>query len=769
MRKIIYLSIILFVFGLANANTYTVTNTNDSGSGSLRQAVLDCVNNQAGAPHTIQFQIPDTDPGYDAATGVWTIVYTEEGLPALNGGNITIDGTSQTDFAGDTNPLGPEVCLNGSNRTVEICISIHNSSGNLIKGLIINEFLYGIQIYGESSQDNKIIGCYIGCNYDGTERKGNVNGIEIISGANQNQVGDIGDGNGNLLSGNEYGGLRLSDSHHNLVINNLVGVNRTGTEELHNYDGITIEGAAAYNQIGGSSADSMNVTSGNVAYGVDIFGVGCIGNVVRGNYIGTDITGAYAIPNTYGLLCDDRSNHNIVGGYLPGQGNLISGNTAFGAYFYNNGTSYMQLIGNKIGTDITGTYAIPNETGVHIDGASYANLVDSNLISGNLANGITLFGIYSDINVIINNLIGTDITGENPLPNGNQGILITQNAANNTIGGSPETANIIAYNGRNGIKIESTHAVHNLFSCNSIHSNGNYGIEIFPEDGYNTNDEGDVDEGPNDMLNSPVITNITYNGNEATITGNIDVQSPTTTKIEIYRAQQNSHYASEGKDYLGYTTCDASGNWSFTFEYESQDDYYTTLSIDAAQNTSEFSPEFPEQIVSYDLSYEVLGTPANGSLSALVDGWMPIAQSADVEALKDVMFTAEPEEGFMVKEWTLNGNIIQGNQTNYYMISDITQNAHVTVEFEEITTGFEGNLSNETVINIYPNPASHGNVVYVSGLTKFILIDASGKVVNKDVEVKHGRINTSKLDNGIYFISGFDENNNIIVKKLIII
>jgi len=594
MRKFILLILLIFSVNFLLANTYVVTNTNDYGTGSLRAALLNCLSNP-GTPHTVVFNIPTSDPGFNPTTGVWTIVFYDEGLPPLTTGYITIDGTTQTNYAGNTNPYGPEICLNGNMNTVEYCITIQNSAYNVIKGLIINEFLYGIQIYGSGSHHNFIVGCYLGCNHDATVRKGNYNAIEIISGANQNHVGGRTPDERNIVSGNEYAGIRISDAHYNVIINNLVGVNRTGSAELHNYDGITVEGASTYNQIGGDSTIERNVTSGNVAYGIDIFGVGCMGNKIQGNFIGTDITGSYAIANTYGLLFDDRSHQNLVGGYNVGEGNLISGNTAFGAYFYNNGTNSNALIGNKIGTDITGTYAIPNETGVHIDGCTFANLVDSNLISGNLANGITLFATYTDYNTIIRNKIGTDISGHMPLGNGNQGILITQGSANNTIGGTIQNANIIAFNGKNGVKIESENSDHNLISCNSIHSNGNYGIELYPVDGFNPNDLGDTDTGPNDLLNSPVIDTIIYSGSQATIQGHIDVINPTTTKIEIYRALQNINYCSEGKDYLGYTYCNSLGQWSFTFNYASINDYYTALSIDSANNTSEFSREFPLQ------------------------------------------------------------------------------------------------------------------------------------------------------------------------------
>jgi hypothetical protein len=52
-------------------STLTVTNTLDSGAGSLRADVTAALKGD-----TIVFNIPKSDPGYNASTGVWTITLT---------------------------------------------------------------------------------------------------------------------------------------------------------------------------------------------------------------------------------------------------------------------------------------------------------------------------------------------------------------------------------------------------------------------------------------------------------------------------------------------------------------------------------------------------------------------------------------------------------------------------------------------------------------------------------------------------------------------
>ncbi len=126
----------------AQATTFPVTNTNDAGAGSLRQAVLDA--NAAGAgPHTIAFNVPGS-----ALTGPFggkrALIALATPLPALTVAGVTIDGTTQTSFGGDTNTgtLGTTTTVGVDGLTVaalprpEVELSLPNSaSGTAIIGM----------------------------------------------------------------------------------------------------------------------------------------------------------------------------------------------------------------------------------------------------------------------------------------------------------------------------------------------------------------------------------------------------------------------------------------------------------------------------------------------------------------------------------------------------------------------------------------------------------------------------------------------------------
>lgn len=581
---------LLFLFSsiclVSNATTFIVINTNNSGSGSLRYAIQ--MASISNGPHSIVFNIPTTDPNYNSTTGVWLIKPLTT-FDYIIKGNITIDGTTQTTNQGDKNPLGPEIVLDGTNNTINYCFSIVNVPGTIIKGFNIRNFMYGIQIYGTSSLNSVITGNYIGTNEVASDTAGNYIGIEIISGADNTTIGGNTLAERNIVSGNEHIGIRLLDVKNCIVKGNYVGVDRTGTSALANYDGVSLEGATKFCTIGGTTPEERNIISGNVAYGLPIFGAGAEGNQLIGNYIGTDVTGTVAIPNTYGVLFDDGSFNNTLGGNTAAKRNILSGNSAYGVFIYNMGTHSNIVQGNYIGTDINGTTAIPNAVGIVVDGAAYKHHIDSNIISGNLQQGIYINITGSDSTLIIKNKIGVDKNG-NPLGNGSDGIRISQGPKYSLIGGNPSEGNIIANNGGTGVYIMFPSDDNHLISCNSIYNNAGLGIDLFPL-GVNPNDAGDVDSGPNEGMNYPEIDTVFFVSglNKTIVSGTIDTQNPLTVSIQVYRAIPSLSGHGEGKEYLSTVTPNASGNWSDTLLGLNISDFLTSLAIDQNNNTSEFS------------------------------------------------------------------------------------------------------------------------------------------------------------------------------------
>jgi hypothetical protein len=224
--------------------------------------------------------------------------------------------------------------------------------------------------------------------------------------------------------------------------------------------------------------------------GIELNGTGATGDIIQGNWIGTSIGGLTAPPpadnNNIGIKIIDGASSNLIGGsssnvngILSGAGNLISGNTKAGILFTgtnsttdtNVATEHDNIIeGNYIGTDVTGTAAIPNDpSGTYTDdidllddsinntigGASQldgnGNLQGlGNLISASGADGIFLSdyvrsGHLVSGNLIEGNFIGTDVTGTRKLGNKGNGILVDAGVSSTTIGGTQAgTGNVIA-------------------------------------------------------------------------------------------------------------------------------------------------------------------------------------------------------------------------------------------------------------------------------------------------------------------------------------
>lgn len=156
------------------------------------------------------------------------------------------------------------------------------------------------------------------------------------------------------------------------------------------------------------------------------------------NYIGTDPTGTTAQPGSNpgaGFMLYNSNNSTV-------SNNLMSGwNVGFS--FFSGGS--VSIDHNLIGTNASGTGALPNYTGMVVSSNGDTGTIYQNIVSGNTNVGIGL-GISMRVE---NSYIGVNIAG-NPLGNGNDGIMIDQDVTNSVIGES-STHNVISANGGHGI------------------------------------------------------------------------------------------------------------------------------------------------------------------------------------------------------------------------------------------------------------------------------------------------------------------------------
>ena len=270
------------------------------------------------------------------------------------------------------------------------------------------------------------------------------------------------------------------------------------------------------------------------------------------------------------------------------------------------------VTGNYIGTDITGTVALGNGVGVDIrsdspDRPSTANLIGGtdvaarNVISGN-STGVSIEYPGTSQNVVAGNFIGTDMTGTAALGNTERGVYVFHTTSNNVIGGTvPGAGNVIAYNGGAGVLIGNapfnpSAGSGNSVLGNSIFANVGLGIDLGAFDGVTPNDPDDTDTGPNDLLNFPVLSSAVLDASNLTISGSINTEQDKTLRIEFFAgpAADPGGYG-EGQTYLGFVTVEMGANNTAAFDQTLAvsgvlpGQVITATATDELGNTSEFS------------------------------------------------------------------------------------------------------------------------------------------------------------------------------------
>ena len=357
----------------------------------------------------------------------------------------------------------------------------HNTFGGTnvsARNVISGNSQYGIYI-GTNTGGNVIEGNYIGTDPSGTTAVANqLSGVFVGNGTSGNLVGGTNTSARNVISGNEQYGIYVGGGTNtegnvtagNAIEGNYIGTDFSGSNAVPNgSSGVFVGDGTTNNVVGGTNASARNVISGNVLYGVYVSGTNTSGNLIEGNYMGTDPSGSIAVANGYsGVLIGGTATGNVIGGTTPGTRNVLSGNNQYGVWISDTNTTGNRVEGNYIGTDATGSNAIPNQaSGIFMGGSSSGNTISDNLISGNEGYGIFVTNTID--NVISGNDIGPDAAGTNSPGIQTHGIGIFTGTSGNVIGGTAAGAgNVISSNALYGIYIYGPDANSNFVQGNLI-------------------------------------------------------------------------------------------------------------------------------------------------------------------------------------------------------------------------------------------------------------------------------------------------------------
>ena len=361
----------------------------------------------------------------DDSTGT-TIGGTNTGVPsprnyiANNGSHgilLTGSNTRNTTVAGNFIGLSDDGSADQGNTGDGVRIqdgaNDNTISGGTLSSVISGNGGYGITVIEDLTTRNRILGNYIGTDFNGTAKIANDSGgISIIDGADNTIVGLP--GQGNLISGNGGFGIKLdrfaldeTTIYSNTLSANIIGLNADAAKPAaepnplaNTLGGILLNNGSSQNRIGGPTAAEGNIIAGNGGSGIVITGTQTLSNTVQGNTIGLAKATSGANAGKYVIAAanigDGISIGNAVGtavgGDVAGAGNTIAANTANGIRIAGTGTTTTTLRFNTIGTTKPGAAFLPNlgnkANGILIESAAGPVQIRNSTIYSNTLDGV---------------------------------------------------------------------------------------------------------------------------------------------------------------------------------------------------------------------------------------------------------------------------------------------------------------------------------------------------------------------------------------------
>jgi len=395
--------------------------------------------------------------------------------PALGPGTSPVSGGSPS-IAGNTLGLLADGVTLGGHALYGVYVWSGTNSATISSNTIAGHLEAEIHLDGGSG--HMVTANMIGTNRQGAEGYHGSEGVEL-NGTDTATIGGTGS------SGNVFGGFtnaavyleHLGGAPTNTmttIAGNQIGPPEpTSDSSLDVHQGIdatfatdTVIGPG--NVLGGNSVGGTSASAPSPGTAITI-GQDTARTTITGNIVGLDPTASTAVPNGIGITVTA-----FPGSTAPDSptavtisNNTVSGNGIGGIVLGTGGINGVTISGNQVGTNGTGTSAVPNGYGIGAltsgtDGPSHLVVGPNNVIAGNTADGVEL-AVAADVH---DNRIGLAKSADQALPNA---------IGVDVIGGSPNIHNnVIAYNTSEGIEVGSGDSA--TIRTNIIYNNGGIGI-----------------------------------------------------------------------------------------------------------------------------------------------------------------------------------------------------------------------------------------------------------------------------------------------------
>ncbi len=346
--------------------------------------------------------IEGTYIGVDAAGAAEVSLQNQAGIDIEGGNDNTIGGTIAADRDILSNNVYEGITLGGNDNVVEGdyigidgtgslaapneygVVVADGESGNTIGGLtttpgtgagnvISGNGYNGVWIAnfvsnnspGTGTNDNVVEGNLIGTDASGGALLGNGgDAVYIYDGSAGNTIGgttasarNVIDAGSTFVAGVNIDGDSSAGAADNVVEGDYIGTDITGTVALSDGIGVLIQRGATDNTIGGLTTSPgtgpADVISGNTSYGVEIEaavypgspGPATSGNVVEGDYIGTNASDDAPLANEMGVVILNGAANNTIGGLTAqpgyGAGDVIWGNSDYNVIISADHPSYV--------------------------------------------------------------------------------------------------------------------------------------------------------------------------------------------------------------------------------------------------------------------------------------------------------------------------------------------------------------------------------------------------------------------------------------------
>jgi hypothetical protein len=297
----------------------------------------------------------------------------------------------------------------------------------------------------------------------------------------------------NIITNNFYG-IRVIDVDSRFTISgNRIGTDGDSTGNGNASHGIYISDCSASPTL--ASSVLSNTISGNGGDGirlVDSFAISTLGGITS-NEIGLDANSTFVIPNSGNGVTLLRSRMQV-------EFNDIGGNLGHGVEI--NDSNLVEVISNGIGT---------NRLGTHLDfGNGGAGVFVGSPTGGSDFASVTSNDIYY---------------------NDSHGILINGGSKDSTI-----QSNRLYFNAGDGVAVSQITTTGHRITRNNFRENAELQIDL-GNDGVTVNDPGDIDSGPNKLLNTPTLRSglVELAGGEWSIPLDVEFDAAGDYVFEFYR------------------------------------------------------------------------------------------------------------------------------------------------------------------------------------------------------------------------------------------